>query len=85
MKRRHVLILIAMMVTVVFLSVAAGYAYNCADLSKLRSDKVCIGCDLSGAHLEGANLEGTNLRGTILEFESLGTKGGLPGLPILRW
>ena len=55
------------------------FAHEEKDLEKLKSEKSCENCDLSGidlsnANLQGANLSGANLSGANLEGAILGKK-----------
>ena len=48
-----------------------SWAYNEADLIKLKTLNACKQCDLSGVDLSGVDLSGANLTDTDLSYANL--------------
>jgi uncharacterized protein YjbI with pentapeptide repeats len=69
--KKPVLMLIPALIASVSLFFGAAFAFNAADLQKLKATGSCVDCDLSGAvlihwNLSGADLSGVNLAGANL-------------------
>ena len=78
MKTKQLTFLLVALILSVTCFTSSSFGFSEPSLQRLKSEKKCINCDLTGADLTGADLTGADLTGAKLARADL-TKADLTG------